>query len=274
MSAQEKVIVHFNLYRPDKSSFFKPVQNGRALVQLITCTNSNACTLLTSGTCACCYGNKKCPYGEYLRVTGYTVRAKKYHTWCNDMKKRYSGVPFLKPPKKIGLAGNYVFLPYAHMDMLKDLPWVYNVFLDHLILTPENVVKLAEFVPYTLYDYKEITSYQKETVPKFLKHLSEFAPKLFQEAAAKSLHVTERYHKFSNVGREAILESITPNIGQLIDIHGRKWTWDGKALHSLRNNASFLLVDKIIELIVIPEPGQSVEITDERQVNQETIFME
>lgn len=270
---KENKVIHFHLFRPDNSLSKQP-KNTPAEIQLIICNNSENCQIFERKECACRYGLFRgfCPYGRLSRQTGYTKRAKKYYSWCREKEERYKGVPFLNEPKKLGIVGEYVFLPYAHMDMLKSLPWN-NHFLKREDFTVETIIQLVIFRPQAMMG-GEIKSYQEKIPPQFLKHLSEQMPELFQQVIEKSSEAKKRFQEFSNIGRKAILESIVPDVGRFKDIHGGLWTWDGQILHSTNSHASFMLIKKFKEVMLIPEPGQIVEITDEGQVGKDTIFID
>ena len=268
---QEGKVVHFNLFNPQKS-LFKQTKNTKSEVQTITCSNSDNCELLKHKACACRAGlwGGRCPYGRRNTQTGFTSRSMKFHSWCSDMKKQYDGIPFLDAPKMLGIVGDYVFLPYAHMDMLDILPWE-GLFLKKEDFTVDTISKLANFRPRAIWGNNEIKSYQKDVPPLFLKHLSEQMPELFKQAIDADESLRKKFDSFTNIGREAVLETTTPNHGMFKDIHGGKWAWDGEKLYSSNSRASFVLV-KFNAIILIPQPGEVVKITDEGQVNSDTVF--
>jgi hypothetical protein len=270
---QEYKTIHFHLFRPEKA-LFKQSRNERAEVQIISCCNSENCGLFKRGECSfrISFSPSRCPYGRYHRYTGFTRKAQKYSNWCIEQEKRYEGIKFLDRPKIMAIVGDYIFLPYSHMDMYKDLPWS-GPFLKKEDFTVETVLKLINFRPRAFLFNSGITSYQKEVPPLFLKHLSEQMPDLFNQVIKADEGAREHFKIFSNIGRKAILETITPNIGQLKDIYGGLWYWDGKSLCSRNSHASFMLISKFKELILVPEEKQIVTITDEEQVNKETIFI-
>jgi hypothetical protein len=119
----------------------------------------------------------------------------------------------------------------------------------------------------------EILSYQKESVPKFVKHLQEKCPELFKELLEYDLTIQKIIDTYSYIDRKAILQTLTPNIGKFIDIHKGEWIWDGIYLTSLNSHASFMLVDKFEEIKVKPKERSEVKITDNGQVNKETEFL-
>lgn len=265
-------VVHFNLFRPDRS-IFKGSKNDKAEIQIITCSNSDKCNLFSRGECACMYntiGFSSCIYGEKNVHYGYTKRARKYYTWCEEQMKKYHGIKYLNSPSMMGIVGDYIFLPYAHIEMIKDFPLEKKRFVKIKYFTKENIIKLIDFKPRDWFSY-EIKSYQ-EKIPKFLKHLSEQFPELFSQIISNKKY-EEKYKKFTNVGRKAILQTLKPNIGFYIDIHGSKWVWDGKQLHSKNSKMSFGLC-KFTEITMVPQEKQVVKISSDDQVDIDTIFCE
>jgi len=156
------------------------------------------------------------------------------------------------------------------MERCKSLPWK-GKFLPLESFNTETVIQLISFHPTALLG-GEIRSYQKDVPPLFLKHLSECMPDLLEQVFSKSSYAFDRLNEFSNIGREAILETLTPNVGLLKDIHGGLWTWDGNELHSNNSHMSFGLC-KFSKISITPINNQKVKITDEGQVNEHTIFV-
>jgi hypothetical protein len=175
--------------------------------------------------------------------------------------------------------GDYVFLPYSHMD-LADVGFVqkniyFNVSCPFLLkenFTVDTVLYLLNFRPQAMMG-GEITSYQKEEVPKFVKHLQEISPDLFDKVYEKSEKVRAIIQTYSYIGRKALLTSLTPNVGKFVDIHKGEWTWDGEYITSKNSKAAFVLVDKFEEIKIKPVPDAVVVITDNNQVNTDTVFL-
>lgn len=156
----ESKVVHFNSYRPE-NSLFKQRSDARAEVQTIVCSNSGQCQRLTRKECSCRKPSAYfCPYGRFSREVGPTRRAKAYHPWCNNQEKTYKGVLFLETPRVLAIVGEFVYMPYAFMDMLGALSWK-GSFLPKEELTVDNVVKLVEYKPKTMFG-AEITGTRKK----------------------------------------------------------------------------------------------------------------
>ena len=293
--------VHFNCFTPH-NALFKSSRKDKAEVQVVLCGRLDDCDLLKRKECAwrSSFGWHACPYGMHRKFEGFTSKARAYNTWINEQKKKYEGVPFLNGHTDVlAFVGDYVFLPYAHMDMA-DIGWIQKntgflgkgcAFLKKELFTPETILKLINFRPQAMMG-GEITSYQKESIPKFVKHLQEKCPDLLNQVEKLEIKIAldlgktredapsfvrSRIRKileeYSYKGRKAILQTLTPNIGKFTDIHKGEWIWDGEYLTSLNAHASFMLVDKFDEIRVKPKPRATVVITEEGQVNPKTEFL-
>jgi hypothetical protein len=274
--------VHFNVFTPH-NALFKSSRKEHAEIQVILCGRPDACELLKRGECTyrSSFGWHACPYGHYRKDEGFTSKARAYMIWVNDQKKKYEGVPYLKEHSDVlAFIGDYVFLPYSHMDMA-DVGFIQKntgflghgcAFLKKELFTIQNIEYLIHFRPQAWMG-GEITTYQKEEVPKFVKHLQEKCPGLFKELLEYDPTIQSIIDAYSYKGRKAVLQTLTPNIGKFTDIHKGEWIWDGEYLTSLNAHASFMLVDKFDEIKVKPKSKAVVTITEDSQVNEKTEFL-
>lgn len=299
MSAGTQKPVHFHIFTPH-NALFKSSRKDRAEVHLITCTRSGDCELFKKGQCTykSSFSWHACPYGSYRKYTGFTSKARGYSSWIEEQEKKYEGVPYLKDHTDIlAFIGDYVFLPYSHMDMA-DIGWIQRntgflgkgcAFLKKELFTPQTILNLIDFRPQAAMG-GEIRNYQEKSVPKFIKHLQEKCPDLLKEVEKLEIKkVLDLGHKnegsffrsrirkileeYSYKGRKAILQTLTPNVGKFIDIHKADWVWDGEYLTSLNGKASFMLIDKYDEIKIKPKERAEVIITDDNQVNDKTEFL-
>ena len=185
----EPKVIHANIYNPSHS-IFKTSRNEKAQCQTITCINSD-CPLLAKGQCyARGIFTPRCPYGRANVEHGPTRRAQKFYRWVSDKSKEHKGVPYLDiPEEKMEFIGEYVLLPYSHMNMCKEVPFLRHssLFISGSPFLPieewnlQTVVQLLDFRPHALMG-GEITSYQKEIIPKFL---------LYKERELLTIHLTD-----------------------------------------------------------------------------------
>jgi hypothetical protein len=274
--------VHANVWSPH-NALFKSSRKDRAEVQVILCGRSEDCGLLARGECSwrASFDWHACPYGMHRKFEGYTPRARAYSRWIKEQKEKYTGVPFLNSHSDVlAFVGDYVFLPYAHMDMSdagflkKNEGWLGkgNAFLPKEKFTVNNILYLIHFRPRAAWGGQEIKDYQEKSVPKFVKHLQEKCPDLFKEIIEKDPTVQKILNTYTNKGRKAILQTITPNIGKFIDCHKAEWIWDGEYFTTLKYNGLTMIV-KAEEVRIKPLPKQEIVITDDNQVNDKTEFL-
>lgn len=124
-------------------------------------------------------------------MAGFTSRAAGYGKQLEEWKA--GEVPMGMPPRIVTVIGEYVWLPYSHInirDGMGHIPFVGHAgffsatpLIKVTDFTPEVVVALANAKPQALMG-GEIRSYQTESVPKFLLDLSLVMPEIF-EAAVK-----------------------------------------------------------------------------------------
>jgi len=266
-------IIHFHIHRPDRS-LFKTSKRTKAQSLIIKCEASRECSLFNRGQCALLSPifafQKPCPYGVRLAKSGYTVMSKKYHKWIHVQEKKYSGIPSLKYSEKMGRVKDYIYLPYSYMEGI-DLGWIGSM-IPAENFTADTIVRLFRFKPKDMWFNKEILSYQKETVPQFLKHLREEFPEIFKQSAEKDNDIFILAQKHSSVGRIALLSTTTPGAEPFKDATGRKWAWDGNNLIANGKAAAFPTVGEA-KTILTPYPLAEIKITDDSQVNDNTVFV-
>jgi len=276
--------IHFHLFDPSTRSIFGNNKNDKAEIQVIRCNNSENCDLFKRGQCSMrsSFGSSRCSYGKYSREVGFTKRARKFYDWINKKKEEYAGIPDLNNhSEKIAFVGDFVFLPYAHMTMCKNAPFQAKAnlgsngiaFIPKEDFTIETIMTLIDARPQAFFG-GEIWDYQKEVVPKFVWHLKEVVPEMFEELKELSEKVRDIEARHTSVGREAMLRSVVPNVGLFTDIHGGDWVWDGEWLTGTNSHASFMLVSKFSEIKVKPIGDHKVKITDNDQVDENTVLLD
>jgi len=276
-------IVHAHIFEPDKS-FFKSNRKNKASCSIIICNNSENCGLYKRNECSWLapFGWQKCPYGKYKEEEGFTKKANAYNKWIKERKDKYVDVLDKLHSHKDILTevGDYVFLPYSHITMNESISFLSkgglftkeNVFLHKSDFTINNIISICDFRPQAMMG-GEITSYQLEQVPKFIKHLSEVIPEKYNELCITYERAKTIVNNFNYIGRKALLNTIIPNRGELIDCHKAKWIWDGEYLTSYNSSASFMIISNFSELRLKPLDDCVIEITSNDQVNKNTKFV-
>jgi hypothetical protein len=280
----DKEIIHASIYDP-ANAIFSSRRSDRARCTVVRCGDKDKCGLYARGECAyiSLIGWHRCPYGEVFTETGFTRRARKYRVWLNERRERYKDVGRLTShTTRLAIVGEYVFLPYAHMTMNESIPFLApggflrkdNCFLPLENFTVETIRSIVGFHPHAVMG-GEIRAYQEKSVPQFLAHLKEEMPDLYAEALKEIPGIKQR-SVLNSVGRKAYLDSLKAGV---VIRSGKKhittWKWTGTVLES--QDASVLgippgLKTKETRAVITPQEGQTVEITSEDQVDEDTQY--
>lgn len=281
-------VIHANVFDPSGTRLFKAKATDRAECQTITCENLS-CPLLARKQCwmrGGLFGNS-CPYGKSRREQGPTKRAASCWTWVRERKEKYKDVPFLDyPSSKVEFVGDYVLLPYAHMNMCKEVPFLSHgsilsqgsSFIPREHWTLKTVMALLSHRPQALMG-GEITSYQKEEKPKFLLHLRETDPDMW----AQLIEACPQFDVQANhIGRKAILATLNaPIVWTERSKEGSgypvTWKWDGETLETESMNVFSKTWGKVdVASVVVkakPAARASVVIQSNDWVNARTEFL-
>lgn len=274
--------IHANIYDPTKIKFFKTKANEKAELRTVTCARSADCQVYARGECIALNMFSRCKHGREVREEGHTRRHSKYRQWINEAAKRVEGVGTLKmATPKVARVGDFMWLPYAHMGIaltgeIRLIGSWHNDFLPAEEFTVDLIVRLCTARPRAMFG-DEITSYQKESVPQFVSHLAEMYPEMLAEAAARSERIREIIASITKVGRKARLLTLTPNVGTFRN-REREWVWDGTYLATKDEKSalgdSICMPVKAAEIRIKPVEDAVVTITDDGQVNANTVFVD
>lgn len=285
---KEYKVVSANIYDPKKSLFKE--KNDKASVTIIKCCQDDCPLRDVREECIDAGGallrRGKCPYGQIERRDGYTIRAQKYSKFIKDNQEKYKDIPRLSYIRndKIAFIGDYVFLPYPHIALNQTVPFIKH----DLYFSPGNpFIKIEDWNISTvlnIVDFKPramtggiIESYQKEVVPKFIEHLREESPDMFQ----KLIKQRPKYDKDPDYrGRKAYLKTLTPPVEW--DVKDRKgnvemhWLWDGEKAYTEDEWAYNKLLAKLpadsVKIEVIPSDDAVIVVSDISYVNENTEF--
>jgi hypothetical protein len=284
--------INVHVWSPLEKSLFKFPAKDPATCEVFYCEKADTCELLKRGQCINkTFWGPKCPHGYISKESGPTKQSKKCHDWVQKkraefahVKNRVSG----SPPAKMVEIGDWIYLPYAHMDMNKNLPIEGHSslfipgrpFMQKSIFTVAVIKTIVDFHPQALLG-GEITSYQKEVVPKFLAHLQEIYPDLYKQLMEANPHYVERYALTtkSYIGRLALLKTTNPHT---IVTGKHTFQWDGTRLTSLVFDPLWIdiqdqnqrkAIDKI-DVTIVPSDKAVVKITSNEQVSPTTVFVD
>lgn len=260
---------------------FEPAfKNVKARCKCTYCNNSENCSLYKQKKCVHDWrylASIKCPYGKHSQTEGYTKRARSYSTWIRNKKDAHKdfldAVEF--STKKLALIGEYIYLPYPHLkNYVNSLPGIINEhFIKEAEFTGEKILEIINFRPQALMG-GEITSFQKEEVPKFIQHLKEEMPdkyKVLKENCPDKVEAIEEVGS-NYIGRTAYLKTLKEG-SVVVDIHGDKFLYDGEYLINENYKPSFSPFGTTGGLFKFKATDDmTVKITDNGQVDGNTKF--
>lgn len=278
----EHEIIHARVWNPC-NSIFKTSKNDRSECTIVKCSNKSNCELYAKGQCMMIgILTSKCPYGIRNVETGWTKNAKKFSSWIRERTEQYKVYldKLQAPSKKIASVGEYVYLPYSHMNFDSDIPFLAksgfmkggSPLLKKEYFTKDVVRKLICHRPQEMFG-GEISSYQKEEVPKFIKHMQEQYPDLLNEVMEENEGLKFMLEKVSNIGRKAYLWTLEKNI----TIHDKEytWHWDGQYLTSNNAYLPFTVVSyQNKEVKIKPIDKAVIKVEFDNWCNDDTVFID
>ena len=265
-----------SFYLQDYSGIYEK-RNKRAYYNVIFCSNSDKCELYKKGQCSLgvmyTWTSNKCPYGERKTDSGYTPRARKHRLWVNATKEKYKDVKKLEPPtkNKMAVVGEYIYLNYEHFIDDKNLPFVMNSNYY------ENPFMKMEDFNYKVVDalfVRRRSRISHDVMKRFVLHLKEQYPAMFIKLLKEHPEADNIFKELSHVGRKAKLFTLTPNIGEFHAYDRKEWRWDGNYLTSEEEGMLIGSICSFSEIRLKPRENTIIEITDDKQVNSDTIFID
>lgn len=275
-----KKLIDYRLYNPKNSLFGS--KKDKAKFRTLYCTASDVCRAYKNNTCTMWkMGGSKCPYASMNVEEGFTQRARKFHSWVSERKERVKDIKQLKAAGKIELINEYIYFPYAHWYLDKSVP-VENkggyfsngpqfFLLD--VFTIDLFQKIVNARPHAMMG-GEITSYQKEVVPKIVMHTEEQLPDFFNQWKDKYKDTYERFKVKDYVGRLALVKTLKK--GTKIQHKYGNIIWDGKYAVIDNFDLSFSPIKEYsnASLKLTLEDNASIKITSNDQVSGITKFVD
>ena len=282
--------IHARMWSPFDKHLFKARANDPAECKVLYCEIPEQCSLLKLGQCINdTIMGPKCPYGYVKMEIGPTKRAKGCSPWIVKQKEQYKDVLNKVgnyPSSKIVEVGEYIYLPYPHADMNKEVPFLnHNLilisgqpFVKKELFTIDVILSIISFCPYAMMG-GEITDYQLKIIPKFIVDLQEVFPKLYYELIKirPDLEIKEK----NFVGRKALLATVfSPSD---VDMGGDIWKWNGEYLESTsKKNLPFTNIEnrngggaiESVSIKIVPTKDAVAKIISNEQVSSETQFVD
>ena len=206
---------------------------------------------------------------------GFTKAARKCGYLVSEYKEKYGDVEYaLKPLNFVCEIGDYVYLGLPHLNGYNNPIRNSDFFVDDDMIkkedfTPEFIVGLIKYRPYALMG-GEISSYQKEYVPKFCDQLKRFMPDMYTRVCEIYPEIRSLVENIDYTGKRAKLMTLLPGEVKLsTDV----LEWDGELLHGKGKQISFWGLDDE-EVTIIPNENTIVTICDNSTVTNETEFEE
>lgn len=267
-----------------ENSLFKQRMSEKAIGHIYSCKCPERCELYAKGNCV--LFKNCCPYGSHRRTVGYSRMARKFCSWIYEFMDKHKDAcnAKLTQPKKLEFFMDLVYIPIPHLGLNENIEFVdgKGYFSSNYPIVKRSDFDNEEFVSKQIIKFRPkalmggvIWDYQEKEVPKFLRWLKRLDPALFDKAKALNPDHSA-FAKLSDVGKKAVLQTLNPNIGTFISTKGETWTWDGEYLYS--SNAYFygsiLETKEIQECRLKPTDGAVVKVTDDNQVNDNTIFID
>lgn len=284
MTINNYEVVHFHVFDPS-NSLFKQSKNERACAYIISCNNKDNCDLYKVGQCTRAGSFiEQCPYGKNNRIDGYSRRASNFYSWIKNIKEQYKDVESLiTPSKKMCKIGEYIYLPYSFINYESKLPFLGvssflsngNRFLSIKDFNIGNIIEIVNHRPQAMMG-GEIKDYQKEEVPKFIKHLSEKFPELYDKLSEVCERAKEILKEYSYIGRSAYLKTTNPNFAIKNKGKTDEWFWNGDNITCKYFNGLFNPIEKFESVVVTVKPNDLsvIKIIDNAQVNDNTVFVD
>lgn len=280
-----ETIIWHNVFDPNNALFKQP-GNARCERHQISCKLAE-CPLRDAGRCiARKMLDSACPYGRRSTKTGPTRRAKSFYSWLSEERaaKPETALDLESPPDKMAFIGEYVYLPYAHMDMCEAAPFLShsgffmggNPFIRREDWSIDVVLLLINFRPCALMG-GQIRSYTEKSIPKFVNHLYEVDCEMWER-------LIKEHPEFDKepdyVGRTALLRTLNFPIkwSTRHDKYPVEWTWDGEWLQSTSRNLYSSTWGRIdvdeVEIKARPAEHATLVVQDRAWVNDETEFVD
>lgn len=111
---------------------------------------------------------------------------------------------------------------------------------------------------------EEITSYQKEAVPKFVTQIKRYMPDMYEKVLQIDKSISDLASSVSYIGKYAKVKSLLPGKAKL---GSNIVEWDGTMVRAKGNQISFWHLNKE-GVIIVPNDDTCVEIYEDATVTE------
>ena len=252
------------------------------IAEIIECCESEKCDLYKENKClhktrpfGCL-----CKYGKKTRVTGYTKRAKKYL----EFRKKYANDEVFDKLGscyncRIAKIGNDIFFGLAFITINENNRVCEPSFFDNRAdkFIPANQVnnsllyEICTFKPHNILEHKYIKQYQDEQVPEFLYQMKKRLPKMYNDLISEYPEIEKILP--NHIGKRAQIKTLNKNC-YIQDCHKNKFLFDGENLINENYKSYFLWGNANAYVKIKVTDDMICKITENNQVNENTIFIE
>lgn len=276
-------------YKVINIHFIRPgIKNEKQRCEILYCNACERCELYKKNQCLNSRGffgglNVHCPHSRCVVEKGYTPKAKSYASWFAGKAKQYGDDLVDKlatqNTKLAIVGGDYVYLPYKHLKNFVNQ--IEGIIAEHFLkledFTTEKICEIVTFIPRASFDYAEIKTYQEKEVPRFIWHLKERFPDMYERFLSEYPQYREIFEEkeADYVGRTAKVATLRQ--GSVIkDCHSNKWMVTGNQIVCDRCDTSLMIPfgKDPVRIVMDITDDMTVKITNNSMVDENTIFVD
>ena len=258
-------------------------RESRRRAEYLYCEHAEECSAYKKGQCfgKTYFLSPRCKFANIQRVDGGTKRSKGYYT-ISSRAEAHPNYSKLNYPDNSYIAkidsGILLFLPYISIKIDGEKIICENpgfgkdcVFIENEKITVENIVKICNFRPRSMFGNNEIKDYRDKVVPMLLRELKQLMPEFYNSLIKENNELANLIPDYR--GKRAKLSTINRAYG-IQDGHGCKFEFDGDYIICKNYKRAFLPFGaNMAEMRIKITDDMIVEITNNEQVTDETEFL-
>lgn len=266
--------INLTYYNP-YNSLFKSGKSDREFYNLFTCCNSENCDAYKRSKCLMLNGlwGQRCPYGKKVHKEGYTKSARKCGDLIRDIKNKYGNYEYkLKSLEFVCEIGDYVYLALPHLTNYNNSIREKDFFISEGLIkkedfTNEFILELINYRPRALMG-GVISSYQTESVPKFINQLKKYYKDKYEEVLTLDNTIEKYIENINYKDKYAKVKTLLPS---KVKLSTNTLEWTGEILKAKGKDISWWdLSDE--DVIIYPNENTYVKVVDNDSVTDNTEF--